>query len=171
MDIPEKTTQKLNDDDLKNVDYAREFEELQSFIETFGGSNYVSNKARFDPVINEIKDSLHNKDFSTSSSKLKELQGLIERYLPNRSTTAVIDAYVEGDKLYVSGAIYKTIAFSEDIYVDIYDQKGEHVMEIPLKDHASGYFNHVISKPFASGTYVAQLQYHDLTVSDFFRVN
>lgn len=171
VDIPEKTTQKLSDDDLKNVDYAREFEELQSFIETFGGSNYVSNKARFDPVINEIKASLHNKDFSTSSSKLKELQGLIERYLPNRSTTAVIDAYVEGDKLYISGAIYKTIAFSEDIYVDIFDQKGEHVMEIPLKDNASGYFNQVISKPFTSGTYVAQLQYHDLTVSDFFRVN
>lgn len=171
VDIPEKTTVKHSSEDLKNVDYAREFEELQSFIETFGGTNYVVNKGRFDPVINEIRNSLHNKDFSTSSSKLKELHGLIERYLPSRSTTAVIDAYVEGDKLYVSGAIYKTIAFSEDIYVDIFDQKGNHVEEIRLKDNASGYFNQVVSRPFESGTYVAQLQYHDLTVSDFFRVN
>jgi hypothetical protein len=171
VDVPEKTTVKHSSDDLKNVDYAREFEELKSFIETFGSTNYVANKGRFDPVINEIRASLQSKDFSTSSSKLKELQGLIERYLPSRSTTAVIDAYVEGDKLYVSGAIYKTIAFSEDIYVDIFDQKGNHVEEIRLKDNASGYFNQVLSRPFAPGTYVAQLQYHDLTVSDFFRVN
>jgi hypothetical protein len=131
----------------------------------------VTNKARFDPVISEIKTALHNKDFSTSSSKITELKGLIERHLPSRSTTAVIDAYVEGDKLYVSGAIYKTIAFSEDIYVDIFDQKGDRVEEIPLKDNASGYFNQVISKPFEPGVYVAQLQYHDITVSDFFRVH
>ncbi|MEM3064663.1 MAG: hypothetical protein QW177_04750 [Candidatus Nitrosotenuis sp.] len=171
VDVPEKTTTKHSSEDLKNVDYAREFEELQSFIQTFGGTNYVANKGRFDPVISELKNSLHNKDFSTSSSKLKELRSLIERYLPSRSATAVIDAYVEGDKLYVSGAIYKTIAFSEDIYVDVFDQKGNRVEEIRLKDNTSGYFNQVISRPFEPGTYVAQLQYHDLTVSDFFRVN
>jgi hypothetical protein len=171
VDVPEKTRTKHSSEDLKNVDYAREFEELRSFIETFGGTNYIANKERFEPVINEIRNSLHNKDFSTSSSKLKELHGLIERYLPSRSNTAVIDAYVEGDKLYVSGAIYKTIAFSEDIYVDIFDQKGNHVEEIRLKDNASGYFNQVMSRPFEPGIYVAQLQYHDLTVSDFFRVN
>lgn len=78
---------------------------------------------------------------------------------------------MEGDKLYVSGAIYKTIAFSEDTYVDIFDQKGNHIEEIRLKDNASGYFNQVISRPFDAGTYVAQLQYHDLTASNFFRVN
>ena len=122
-------------------------------------------------MINEIKTALHNKDFSTSSSKLTELKGLIERHLPNRSNIAVIDAHVEGGKLYVSGAIYKTIAFSEDIYIDIFDQKGNSVEEIPLKDNASGYFNQVISIQLKPGVYVAQLQYHDLLVSDFFRVS
>jgi hypothetical protein len=171
VDVPERTKPSHSQDDMKNVDYAREFEELQSFIDTFGGVNYVANKARFTLVINEIKTALHNKDFSTSSSKLTELKGLIERHLPNRSNIAVIDAHVEGGKLYVSGAIYKTIAFSEDIYIDIFDQKGNSVEEIPLKDNASGYFNQVISIPLEPGVYVAQLQYHDLLVSDFFRVS
>ena len=171
VDVKEKSTPAYSPDDIKNVDYARDFEELQSFIDTFGSSNYDANKARFDPVIDDIKDALHNKDFSTSSAKITELKGLIERYLPSRSTTAVIDAYVEGDKLYVSGAIYKRIAFSEDIYVDIFDQGGNRVEEIPLKDTASGYFNQVVSIPLEPGIYVAQLEYHDLIVSDFFRVN
>ncbi len=171
VDVPEKDMPSHSSDDIKNVDYAREFEELENFIDTFGGANYASNKARFDPVLSDIRTALHNKDFSTSSSKITELKGMIERYLPSRTTTAIIDAYVEGDKLYVSGAIYKTIAFSEDIYVDIFDQKGNRIEEIPLKDTASGYFNQVISKSFEPGVYVAQLQYHDLLVSDFFKVN
>jgi hypothetical protein len=171
VDVKEKSTSIHNKDDIKNVDYAREFEQLESFIETFGSTNYNANKARFEPVIDDIQDALHNKDFSTSAAKITELKSLIERYLPSRSTTAVIDAYVEGDNLYVSGAIYKTIAFSEDIYVDVFDQAGERVKEIPLKDTASGYFNQVISLPLEPGIYVAQLEYHDLIVSDFFRVN
>ncbi|MEM3089359.1 MAG: hypothetical protein QXY22_02200, partial [Candidatus Nitrosotenuis sp.] len=69
------------------------------------------------------------------------------------------------------GAIQKTLAFSEDIFIDIFNQKGERVDEIPLKDSASGSFNQVINKKYPRGTYVVQLQYHDLIVSDFFRVN
>ncbi|MBI5147358.1 MAG: hypothetical protein HZA84_09140 [Thaumarchaeota archaeon] len=171
VDVPEKSSNTYDSDDLKNVDMAREFEELQSFIDAFGSSGYGANAAKFDPVISEIKTALHNKDFSSASAKLSELRGLIERYLPTRAPNAVIEAYVQDGKLYLSGAIQKTIAFSEDIYVDIYDQKGNRVDEIPLKDNASGYFNQVISKPYLAGTYVAQLEYHDLTVSDFFHVN
>ncbi|WP_157832461.1 hypothetical protein [Candidatus Nitrosotenuis chungbukensis] len=171
VDVPEKSSGVYDPDDLKNVDMAREFEELQSFIDTFGSSGYGANAAKFDPVISEIKTALHNKDFSSASANLSELRGLIERYLPTRAPNAVIEAYVQDGKLYLSGAIQKTIAFSEDIYVDIYDQKGNRVDEIPLKDNASGYFNQVISKPYLAGTYVAQLEYHDLIVSDFFHVN
>ncbi len=171
VDVPDKSSTEYDTDDLKNVDMAREFEELQSFIDTFGSSGYEANAAKFDPVISEIKTALHNKDFSSASAKLSELNGLIERYLPTRAPNAVIEAYVQDGKLYLSGAIQKTIAFSEDIYVDIYDQKGNRVDEIPLKDNASGYFNQVISKPYTAGTYVAQLEYHNLIVSDFFHVN
>jgi len=171
VDVPEKSSETFDSSDLKNADMAREFEELQSFINTFGSSGYGANAAKFDSVISEIKTALHNKDFSSASAKLTELNNLIERYLPIRAPNAVIEAYVQDGKLYLSGAIQKTVAFSEDIYVDIYDQKGNRVDEIPLKDNASGYFNQVISKPYLSGTYVAQLEYHDLTVSDFFHVN
>ncbi|MBM2852162.1 MAG: hypothetical protein HW420_709 [Candidatus Nitrosotenuis sp.] len=171
VDVPEKSSNTYDSDDLKNVDVAREFEELESFIETFGSSGYAANAAKFVPVIDEIKNALHNKDFSSASAKLSELQHLIERYLPNRARNAVIEAYVQDGSLYLSGAIQKTVAFSEDIYVDIYDQKGNRVDEIPLKDNTSGYFNQVISKPYLPGTYVAQLEYHNLLVSDFFRVN
>lgn len=171
VNVPDKTTPTYTASDLKNVDYAREFEELQSFIETFGGANYQANKALFDPVMEEIATALRNKDFSTSSSKITELEGMIERYLPDRSKTLIVEAYVQDGKLYLSGAIYKTLAFSEQIYVDIFDQKGDRVDEIPLKDTAAGYFNEVISKPYPSGTYVVQLHYHDEMSSDFFHVN
>lgn len=171
VDVPEKSSNTYESDDLKNVDLAREFEDLQSFIDTFGSSGYAANAAKFDPVISEIKTALHNKDFSSASAKLSELHNLIERYLPIRARNAVIEAYVQDGKLYLSGAIQKTVAFSEDIYVDIYDQKGNSVDEIPLKDNESGYFNQIISKPYLTGTYVAQLAYHDLTVSDFFHVD
>jgi hypothetical protein len=77
---------------------------------------------------------------------------------------------VQDGKLYLSGAIYKTLAFSEQIYIDIFDQKGERVDEISLKDTAAGYFNEVISKPYSPGTYVVQLHYHDEIASDFFHV-
>lgn len=171
VDVPEKSSNTYESDDLKNADLAREFEDLQSFIDTFGSSGYTANAAKFDPVISEIKTALHNKDFSSASAKLSELHNLIERYLPIRARNAVIEAYVQDGKLYLSGAIQKTVAFSEDIYVDIYDQKGNRVDEIPLKDNASGYFNQIISKPYLTGTYVAQLAYHDSTVSDFFHVD
>jgi hypothetical protein len=171
VDVPEKSSSTYDSDDLKNADMSREFEELQSFIDTFGSTGYDANAAKFDPVISEIKTALHNKDFSSAAAKLSELKGLIERYLPTRAPNAVIEAYVQDGKLYLSGAIQKTIAFSEDIYVDIYDQKGNRVDEIPLKDNASGYFNQIMSKSYPAGTYVAQLEYHNLTVSDFFRVN
>ena len=171
VDVPEKPSGAPDSDDLQNVDLAREFEELQSFIDTFGSSGYAANSGKFDPVMSEIRTALHNKDLSSASAKLSELHGLIERYLPIRERTAVIEASVQDGKLYLSGALQKTVAFSEDIYVDIYDQKGNRVDEIPLKDNASGYFNQVISKPYPTGTYVAQLTYHDLTVSDFFHVS
>ena len=121
--------------------------------------------------MSDIKNSLHDKDLSTAKSKIKELQSLIERYLPERSKWGVLDAYVNDGKLYVSGAIYKTVAFPEDIYIDIYDQSGTKIDEIPLKDNESGHFNQVLSKSYGPGVYVAQLEYHDLKVSDFFRVN
>jgi hypothetical protein len=70
----------------------------------------------------------------------------------------------------VSGAVQKTLSFSEDLFVDIFDQRGNLVEEIALKDTSSGHFTENISIPFKSGTYVAQLQYHDLLVTDFFVV-
>jgi len=54
--------------------------------------------------------------------------------------------------------------------VDIYDQSGTLVQEIALKDNSSGLFSEILSQPFDSGMYVAQLQYHDVVVTDFFNV-
>lgn len=171
VDVRDKNAPSFSASDMKNVDYAREYEDLKAFVETFGGDNYDANKALFDGVMSEIESALNKKDFSTSQSKISELKSMIERYLPNRSRTAIIEAHVQDGKLYLSGAIYKTLAFSEHIYVDVFDQTGSRVDEIQLKDSASGYFNEVVSKNYPSGIYVAQLQYHDTMVSDFFRVN
>ena len=99
------------------------------------------------------------------------MQKLIERYLPVRSRVAVIDVAYENDRLHISGAVEKYLSFSEDLYVDIYNQKGEHVDDIALKDSSSGYFDESISMPLPAGTYVAQLDYHNLKVTDFFTAN
>lgn len=175
VDVAEKSTITAktpppSKDYTQKVDLARQFENLQDFIQVFGSAGYNSNKAQFDSVMDDIKNSLHNKDTSTAKSKIKELQSMIERYLPTRSRAGVLDAYVDDGKLYLSGALSKTVAFPEDVYIDIFDESGEKVDEILLKDNSSGHFNQVLSKSYGSGVYVAQLEYHDLVLSDFFRI-
>lgn len=155
----------------QNVDLARQFENLQNFTKVFGGSGYAANQDKFDLVISDIKNSLHDKDLSSAKSKITEFQSMIERYLPERSKYGVLDASVNDGKLYLSGAIFKTVDFPEDIYIDIYDQSGTKIDEIPLKDNESGHFNQVLPKSYGPGVYVAQLEYHDLKVSDFFRIH
>ena len=155
--------------DLNMVDLAREFEELESFAQTFGGESYTTNP-RFASVINEIKFAFTDKNAESVDDNLNELKIIIERYLPVRSRAAVVEAIYDDDKLIVSGAVQKTLAFREDLYVDVYDQKGNLIEEISLKDNSSGIFTEVVSRPFNSGVYVTQLQYHDVVVTDFFNV-
>ena len=155
--------------DLNLVELAREFEELESFAEKFGGDDFASNP-RFSSVITEIKAGFIDKDAASVDENIDELKLIIERYLPIRSRTAVIEASYENDKLIVSGAVQKTIAFREDLFVDIFDQRGNLVEAIALKDNSSGLFSEIISEPFDPGLYVIQLEYHDLRVTDFFNV-
>ena len=167
--VEEKFTTTYGKDDLDMADLAREFNELESFAEKFSGENFETNP-RFASVINEIKSGLANRDAENVDDNLEELKIIIERYLPVRSRSAVVEAHYEDDTLVLSGAVQKTIAFREDLFVDIYDQRGDRVEEIALKDNSSGLFTEVILTPFESGVYVAQLQYHDVVVTDFFNV-
>ena len=155
--------------DLNMVDLSRDFEELKTFMEKFGGDNYKNNP-RFASVLSDIQIGLANRDAEQVDEKLEELKRIIERYLPTRSRSAVIEAEYSNDKLFVSGAVQKTLAFREDLFVDVFDQRGNRVYEIALKDNSSGLFNEVLSKPFAPGVYVTQLEYHDVIVNDFFNV-
>jgi hypothetical protein len=148
---------------------AREFEELNSFTQKFGGDIFVENP-RFVSVINEIKFAFTDKDAERVDDNLDELKLLIERYLPVRYRVAVVETLYDDDKLIISGAVQKTLAFREDLFVNIYDQRGNLIEEITLKDSSSGLFTQVLSYPFDSGVYVAQLQYHDVIVTDFFNV-
>ena len=167
--VEEEYDYEYKQSDLSMVDLAREFEELKSFAEQFGGENFDTNP-RFAAVINEVKTGFTNKDAENVNDNLEELKIIIERYLPVRSRAAVIEAHFDDDKLIVSGAVQKTLAFREDLFVDIYDQKGTLVDEIALKDNSSGLFTEVLSQPFESGVYVVQLQYHNVVVTDFFNV-
>jgi len=151
------------------VDLAREFEELESFAQKFGGTSFDENP-RFASVINEIKSGFTNKNAENVDDNLNELKMIIERYLPARSRVAVVEAIYEDDKLVLSGAVQKTIAFREDLFVDLYDQRGNLIEEIALKDNSSGLFTEVLSQPFDPGLYVVQLQYHDTIVTNFFNV-
>ncbi len=167
--VEEKFDNEYSKSDLNMVDLAREFVELKSFAKEFGGENFYGNP-RFVSVINEIKSDFTNRNAENVDDDLNKLKTIIERYLPIRSRVAVIEVIYDNDKLIVSGAVQKTIAFREDLFVDIYDQRGNLIEEIALKDNLSGLFTEVLSKPFDSGVYVAQLQYHDVIVTDFFNV-
>ncbi|WP_278975433.1 hypothetical protein [Nitrosopumilus sp.] len=167
--VEEEFDFEYSETDLNMVELAREFEELESFAEKFGGDDFASN-SRFSSVINEIKSGFTDKNAQSVDENIDELKMIIERYLPIRSRTAVIEASYDNDKLIISGAVQKTIAFREDIFVDIFDQRGNLIEEIPLKDNSSGLFSEVISKPFDSGLHVIQLEYHDTRVTDFFNV-
>lgn len=168
--IPEEVDYVYSEDDLDIVELAREFEELESFIEAFGGENYQNKSDRLASIMHDIKRALSDRDAELTQRKIIELQNAIERYLPERSRYAVIEVQFDNDKLLVSGAVQKTLSFSEDLFVDIFDQKGNRVDEIALKDSSSGHFSESISMPFEPGTYVAQLNYHDQLVTDFFVV-
>ena len=160
---------KYSQSDLNMVDLAREFEELKSFAKEFGGDSFNENP-RFASVINEIKFAFTDRNAETVNDNLNELKTIIERYLPIRNPAAPIQAEYDGNILVISGRILKTVQFSEDLFIDIYDQRGNHVEEIALRDNSSGLFTEVLSQPFESGIYVVQLQYHNLIVTDFFYV-
>jgi len=167
--IEEEFDYEYDTSDLNVVDLAREFKELNSFAQEFGGENFAETP-RFASVINAIQIGFTNRDVENVDDNLHELKSIIERYLPIRSRVAVVEAVYENDKLILSGAVQKTLAFREDLFVNIYDQRGDLIEEVALKDNSSGLFTEVISGPFDSGLYVAQLQYHDVVVTDFFNV-
>ncbi len=167
--VEEEFDYEYNASDLSMVELAREFEELESFAENFGGESFSENP-RFASVINEIKFAFKDKDAKDVDNNLKELKIIIERYLPMRSPTAPIQAEYGGDKLVISGRVLKTVEFSEDLFIDIYDQRGDLVKEIILRDDPTGLFNEIVSQHFENGIYVVQLQYHNMIVTDFFNV-
>ena len=167
--VPEEFDYESPTSNLNMVDLAREFEELQSFAKEFGGENFDSNP-RFASVINEIKSSFTDANAESAGDNLDELRLIIERYLPIRNPTAPIEASYDGDKLVISGRVLKLVEFSEDLFIDVYNQKGDLVKEIILKDDSSGLFTEVIQQSFTPGVYVVQLQYHNLIVTDFFNV-
>ena len=167
--VPEEFDYESPTSNLNMVDLAREFEELQSFAKEFGGENFDSNP-RFASVINEIKSSFTDANAESAGDNLDELRLIIERYLPIRNPTAPIEASYDGDKLVISGRVLKLVEFSEDLFIDVYDQKGDLVKEIILKDDSSGLFTEVIQQSFTPGVYVVQLQCHNLIVTDFFNV-
>jgi len=166
--IEEKFETPFTESDYDIVELSREFEELRTFIENFGGENY-DDGLRFSKVIGDIKLGFANRDKENVGEKLEELRRLIERYLPIRSHYAIIEAQYDGN-LVLSGAVQKTLAFREDLFVDIFDQQGTLVESIALKDDSSGRFNVLVQTPFEPGVYVAQLEYHNVIVNDFFNV-
>ena len=170
VNVDEKIDHTYSSSDLERISLSEDFEQLKDFVEKFGGANLSENSDKFEKIFREITNALADQNLETADAKLSEFKQLIERYLPARSRAAVVEAVYDSDKLVISGAVQKTLSFREDLFVDIFDQRGNHIDEITLKDTSSGQFNEVLSKPFEPGMYVVQLQYHDLTVSDFFYV-
>ncbi len=170
VSVEERIDRSYSSSELGRAKLSEYFEDMKNFIEEFGSKNLGANNARFDSISNEISRALAENDLEQANVKLSELERFIERYLPTRSRLAVVEAVYDVDKLVISGAVQKTLSFREDLYIDIFDQKGNHIDEIALKDTTSGRFNEIYSKPLEPGMYVVQLQYHNLIVSDFFHI-
>lgn len=153
--------------DADASDVAREFSELEAFAERFGSAASMS---RVDPIMSDIRAALESGGAGRAAGKLGELRAAIDRYLPERSRAAVIDAQYSMGQLVVSGAVLKTLDVSEDLFVDVYGQSGARVHEIALRDSASGHFSEAAAVALPPGIYVVELHYHDLTTTDFFIV-
>ena len=153
--------------DADAADVAREFSELESFAERFGSAAAMS---RVDPIMSDIRAALESGGAGRAAGKLGELRAAIDRYLPERSREAVIDAQYSMGQLVVSGAVLKTLDVSEDLFVDVYGQSGARVHEIALRDSASGHFSEAAAVALPPGIYVVELHYHDLSTTDFFIV-
>lgn len=163
--VPEETEYEYGGADLDIVELARELEELEAFIEKFGRGD-----GRLGITIAKIEAALNSDDAQLAEQGIRELQDAIERYLPERSRYAVIHAEYDDDQLVVSGAVQKFVEFSEDLFVDVFDQRGGHVTGMAMRDSPSGQFGQTVPIPLEPGTYVAQLEYHEFTVNDFFTV-
>ncbi len=168
--VPAEVDYTYTGDDLDMVELARDLEDLKTFMEEFGGANYADKSASLSLILGEIQGAVYERDAEKAGRKLVDLQTAIERYLPERSRVAIIDATYDHNGLVISGAVEKTISFSEDLYVDIFDQTGEKIDEIAITDSPEGYFSESVSTPLNPGIYVVQLSYHDNTTTDFFTV-
>lgn len=154
--------------ELEMIEISREFSELERFMREYGGDR--ADNPRFEPVLASVREGLAGRDRGQADRGMDDLRLLIERYLPVRHRDAVIEAGYGGGSLELSGAVRKSVAFSEDLFVDVRDQGGELVFSSALKDDASGMFYESVVRSLSPGMHVVVLEYHDLTVTDFFRV-
>jgi len=156
--------------DLQNISIAIEFEELEEFITVFGGENMAAHESEFEPVLEKIRTALSKNDQLSVKNDLTILKNLIEKHLPVKSRNAIIEATIDGDMLLVSGAVQKTLSYREELYLTVFDQQGNVVEDKIFYDDASGHYNVLLSKPNKPGLYVAQLEYHNIKVTDIFQV-
>jgi len=156
--------------DLQNISIAKEFEELEEFINVFGSENVAIHESEFEPVLEKIRTALSKNDQTSIKNDLTILKNLIEKYLPIKSKSAIIEATADGDMLLVSGAVQKTLSYREELYLTVFDQQGNVVEDKIFYDDASGHYNALLSKPSKPGLYVAQLEYQDIKVTDIFQI-
>lgn len=172
-----QATQIINIEEKSEITYnkadytiAKEFEDLEEFINRFGDQTVPQYQTEFVPVLEKIRTALVKNDQTSVKNDLSQLKNLIEKYLPIKSRSAIIEATIDGDRLLIAGAVQKTLLFREELYLTIFDQQGNIVDDEIFYDDASGHYNVLLSKPTNPGLYVAQLEYHEIKVTDIFQV-
>ncbi|RNJ80640.1 MAG: hypothetical protein D9C04_00665 [Nitrosopumilus sp. B06] len=170
VNIPHVFDYKYTASDLDVVSLARDFDDLKSFAVQFGGENYADATLLAD-AITSTETAFAEGNTNKIDGNLDKIKEMIDRYLPTRSREAIVEAVYADGTLVLSGAVIKDIAFREDLYVDVFDQRGDRMEEVTLKDDSTGRFAKSIQKSFGPGIYAVQLEYLNLTVSDFFIVD
>lgn len=149
-------------------DLSREFAELERFMREYGGER--ASNPRIVEAAKDVRGGLAERDRGAAAVGMEDLRALIERYLPVRHRDAVVEASYDSGTVEISGAVRKSLAFSEDMFVDVLDQRGELVATAAIKDDAAGMFSASVVRSLEPGMHVAVLEYHDITVTDFFPV-
>ncbi|MBI5378113.1 MAG: hypothetical protein HZA82_05760 [Thaumarchaeota archaeon] len=120
VDIKEKSETTYDKEDYT---VAKEFEGLEEFANRLGDISSPQYQSEFVPVLEKIRTVLLKNDQTSVKNDLPQLKNLIEKYLPIKSRSAIVEATVDGDKLLIAGAVQKTLSFREEVYLTIFDQQ------------------------------------------------
>ena len=161
---------KFSQKEIDIMNLATKFEKLENFLDVFGDNNNQQHDSKFDPIIQIIQNKLKQGTTSGTQKNIDILEEIIQRYLPVRSSDAIIEVTYANNMISVSGQVAKLVDFREVLFISVFDENGDRIYEELIYDDSKGNFETVFAKPVQSGLVVVQLEYHDIVATDIISI-